>query len=630
MKSRIIRKFKTGSGTKIKRFCLLLTLGLATLILGFGSFAFVAHAAEERCDYEQMDSPAIAFGDGKCVNEKYVCAKIPAAWKIPIPFVYAPAEITVKALYSCCVCEIPNEQPKKIGDSRYTRESCEEACKKLSPPGRAYKQTGAGAFDVAIKPTAPKTQAAREKLMMCFTEKVCTSKEYRGTFQAGGGCPEGQGNCIAPEPEVELSYPIGTVKTVRGFRGFVATIFQYILSIAATAAAVMFVWGGFRYIFGTAIGSIQRGKEIMIDASVGLLLVLGAYTILQTISPQTLTLKQLEVKMIKRQLFLSETSTCDLDTNYADAGEPPGTVDYDTASFDKGIQQTRCGYAYYPKDLGGEICMGKRCDDLGKVCVACEGGYKQCLGRTSGYACISSGFVGSIWVKNERNPKKIYLMAVCDGVQPPKDFEQVASNIPDYIEMDLTSSNTGLVGFSLPATQKELDKLKAKCDNKGGLRGFVLGVLYEDTSTLAGELIKNCIFKEAFGKGKAGTTLCLVGGIIPESVDIDDILIVTKKDCGGAWPYSGYVSGSRWHTDFKDMTVAFYCGYIHPPSVTGRNTVFNDSDSIYWRYEAISKAIAGQDKPATCTFQLNDISAPTDPSLLINYGWACTMKSMPE
>ncbi|MFH1705259.1 MAG: pilin, partial [Patescibacteria group bacterium] len=369
MKPRLTRKFKIESAKKMSRFCILLAVSLTTLISGFSLLPIEVHAEEvEICGYDPMVSPAISFGDGKCVNEKYSCAKVSvslasqfkamALASIGIWTSGMNIETTVKTLYSCCVCEIPNEQPKKIGDARFTRESCEEACKKLSPPAHAYKQAGAGALDVAIKPPASATQSAKNKMMTCFTEKVCTGKEYGGTFKAGDGCPAGQGSCIAPEPVVKLSYPIGTVSTVQGYRGFVATIFQYILSIVATVAAVMFVWGGFRYIFGSAIGSIQSGKEIMIDSVVGLLLVLGAYTILQTINPQTLNLNKLEVKLIKRQLLLSETEFCKLDINYADAGDPPGTVDYNGASFDKGVQQTRCNYSYYPKDLGGEICMG--------------------------------------------------------------------------------------------------------------------------------------------------------------------------------------------------------------------------------------------------------------------------------
>lgn len=75
---------------------------------------------------------------------------------------------------------------------------------------------------------------------------------------------------------------------------------QYLFGISVVAAAVMIVYGGFLLIVGSAAPAIQRGKEIIRDALIGLIILLGAYTILQTVNPETLTLKAIKIPVVER------------------------------------------------------------------------------------------------------------------------------------------------------------------------------------------------------------------------------------------------------------------------------------------------------------------------------------------
>lgn len=78
---------------------------------------------------------------------------------------------------------------------------------------------------------------------------------------------------------------------------YIAGTYNYLISIAAVAATIMFTWGAFRYLLGSSKAfSIERGKEIMKDAVIGLLLVFGAHMILRTVNPATLTLEALYIK----------------------------------------------------------------------------------------------------------------------------------------------------------------------------------------------------------------------------------------------------------------------------------------------------------------------------------------------
>jgi lysophospholipase L1-like esterase len=78
---------------------------------------------------------------------------------------------------------------------------------------------------------------------------------------------------------------------------YIAGAYGWLISIAAIAATVMFVWGAFRYMLGSSgMISAARGKEIMQEAVIGMLLVLGASTILRTVNPDTLTLDALYIQ----------------------------------------------------------------------------------------------------------------------------------------------------------------------------------------------------------------------------------------------------------------------------------------------------------------------------------------------
>jgi hypothetical protein len=86
----------------------------------------------------------------------------------------------------------------------------------------------------------------------------------------------------------------GTV-TVPFFAQYVAAIYRYLIGIAAVAAAVMLVYGGFLYIVAQTGAKVRQGKDIITDALIGLALVLGAYIILNTVNPAVLNLKPLEI-----------------------------------------------------------------------------------------------------------------------------------------------------------------------------------------------------------------------------------------------------------------------------------------------------------------------------------------------
>lgn len=77
---------------------------------------------------------------------------------------------------------------------------------------------------------------------------------------------------------------------------YIAGVYGYLLSIVAVAATIMFTYGAFQYLIGSALPSIQRGKQIMQDAILGMLMVFGAVLIFRTINPDTLSLSALYIQ----------------------------------------------------------------------------------------------------------------------------------------------------------------------------------------------------------------------------------------------------------------------------------------------------------------------------------------------
>jgi|GEM_PF-5001418 len=65
----------------------------------------------------------------------------------------------------------------------------------------------------------------------------------------------------------------------------------------------MIVYGGFRYLLGSSMGDVAAGKTIVLDAIIGLLLTLGAYTILNTINPNTLEMPEIKLGYINPSLY---------------------------------------------------------------------------------------------------------------------------------------------------------------------------------------------------------------------------------------------------------------------------------------------------------------------------------------
>src|SRR5688572_7454059 len=81
-------------------------------------------------------------------------------------------------------------------------------------------------------------------------------------------------------------------------------VYSYAVGIAGLLAGVMFVIGGFYILTAGGDGSrVQKGKQRITDAIIGLLLVFGAYIVLNVVNPELTSFEGLRVKQIRRNPF---------------------------------------------------------------------------------------------------------------------------------------------------------------------------------------------------------------------------------------------------------------------------------------------------------------------------------------
>lgn len=101
---------------------------------------------------------------------------------------------------------------------------------------------------------------------------------------------------------------------------YINAIYKYLIGIVLLTAIVMVVYGGFRYLIGSAMDDISKGKTIIRDALIGMILVIAAYTILNTVNPATTELKTLRIINIKEDPLVVAEAGVDFDSGETGGG----------------------------------------------------------------------------------------------------------------------------------------------------------------------------------------------------------------------------------------------------------------------------------------------------------------------
>lgn len=138
----------------------------------------------------------------------------------------------------------------------------------------------------------------------CYSKQACD--EVPGDFVVcSKKCLRGEGYCFSKRTEkIPLSVHIGTTKNVADLGDYIQVVYNFALGIAGAVAALMMMIGGFEYLTAAGDkGRVDAGKEKIKNAVIGLALALGAFTILNTINPDLLSLETPRVPLVKKRVF---------------------------------------------------------------------------------------------------------------------------------------------------------------------------------------------------------------------------------------------------------------------------------------------------------------------------------------
>lgn len=119
-----------------------------------------------------------------------------------------------------------------------------------------------------------------------------------------------------PEGSVGLEIPIGNLLRTAHIAEYIGAIFRYGIGLVGIIGTTVIVFGGMRWLLAAGDpGKIKEAKTMIQNAVIGIILALTTTIILNTINPELLKLRELQVPRIKPGEDIVVASSC-----------PPGIV----------------------------------------------------------------------------------------------------------------------------------------------------------------------------------------------------------------------------------------------------------------------------------------------------------------
>lgn len=200
----------------------------------------------------------------------------------------------------CCSCHPSSNTASTICLTTQLTSSCSNIIEKSN---NSTNLTGIVCDGTALDPNSSCQQSGTGGSGVCSqapTDATSYTSSTTSTFQAI--VP----TLNVPIPGVSFTQNItAQEKTITlPFLGqYLAGVYNYLIGISVIAAAVMVVYGGFKYILGSSFASISSGKKTITDAIIGLILVFAVYTILHVVSPATTQLTSLTIPVVQPSIY---------------------------------------------------------------------------------------------------------------------------------------------------------------------------------------------------------------------------------------------------------------------------------------------------------------------------------------
>jgi len=179
---------------------------------------------------------------------------------------------------------------------------------------------------------------------------------------------------------------------------YIGNMYKYGLVIGSILAVMMIMIGGIMYMVGGLNPSmISRGKEFIVGAVTGLVLLLGSYVLLKTINPNLVELQPIEVEIIKEAKITMVNLCSELDAaKYVFDGDMSCGNKVKFKAKDPGVDDSgECIGAVCPETVPKKSCVPVNAKDL-----------------NAGYACRSVLVWGTVSDPEERYVDAVGLYAV--------------------------------------------------------------------------------------------------------------------------------------------------------------------------------------------------------------------------
>jgi hypothetical protein len=197
------------------------------------------------------------------------------------------------------------------------------------------------------------------------TEQYCFSRTAKA-------CPGNLGVCYTQNAKVDFAVKLGTAP-IRNIADYIQTVYDLAIGLAAALAAVMMMIGGFQYLTAGDSGRVSDAKERIQGALVGLVLAMGAYTILNTVNPQLVNLELPLIPIVQRQTFAG----CTVIEQCKPCGEE-FAIKLKRGADGKSVLPTGCNDVDFAAKGEGDVdCVGKGCN-AATTAGRCSGDTSSC------------------------------------------------------------------------------------------------------------------------------------------------------------------------------------------------------------------------------------------------------------
>lgn len=276
--------------------------------------------------------------------------------------------------------------------------------------------------NLAVCASSPASYPANSNIR-CFTADSCAKQDGVWDADQARDCPQGMHYCYAGETPVDLNISIGGTKTVRNIGQYINVLYIFLLGASIAIAVVMLMIGGLQYTLGAASpAQIEKAKERIRNAVIGLVLLMLSALLLETVNPQLKKLTPPQFPVIRRIELLSGSDSCETLIN--DRG-----YKIDEQSIVQGSLAQR------GKNLCGSVAVvletsnGDKVPD-GTTCTfsKCPDTADSCFGQGEKASCVSCR---EVVPGNELNIKP--SSKVCSSLQKEDRYSPAANGQPSQV-----------------------------------------------------------------------------------------------------------------------------------------------------------------------------------------------------